>query len=178
MTQSDRDPDFVAEASADPASMLPADLRRAVFGGGPQQGVSGWIGVDQPRIDAFADVTQDRQFIHVDPERAATEDGFGGTIAHGFLTTGLLSAMFYDALPQLVGGGRSVNYGFDRLRFPTPVPAGARLRGHFALHRAEPAAGDAATLHWDVAVEIENGARPALVARWITRLYPAGTGES
>ena len=90
---------------------------------GQEIGVSRWITVDQARIDAFAEVTEDRQFIHIDPE-AARATPFGGTIAHGFLTLSLLSAMTYDAVPPLEGVVMGVNYGFDKLRFLAPVLAG------------------------------------------------------
>ena len=96
--------------------------------------VSRWLTVDQARIDAFAKITEDEQFIHVDPERAA-ETAFGGTVAHGFLTLSLLSAMAYSALPRIEGAAHGVNYGFDRVRFVRPVPSGSRVRGHFTLQR-------------------------------------------
>ena len=96
--------------------------------------VSRWLVVDQARIDAFAKVTEDEQFIHVDPKRAA-ETAFGGTVAHGFLTLSLLSAMAYSALPRIEGAAHGVNYGFDRVRFVRPVPSGSRVRGHFTLKR-------------------------------------------
>lgn len=130
--------------------------------------VSRWFSIDQDRIDAFAAVCEDEQFIHVDPERAAATR-FGGTIAHGFLTLSMLSAMAYDAMP--LRGQLSVNYGFDRVRFLSPVPSGARVRARFAPAGSEERSPGEATLHWDVTVEIEGGERPALVARWITRRY-------
>ncbi len=102
--------------------------------------VSHWLTVDQARIDAFAKVTEDEQFIHVDPERAA-ETAFGGTVAHGFLTLSLLSAMAYSALPRIEGAAHGVNYGFDRVRFVRPVPSGSRVRGHFTLPRGHAALG-------------------------------------
>src|SRR5580692_7213184 len=102
---------------------------------GSETGVSRWFTIDQKRIDAFAEITEDRQFIHIDPE-AARATPFGGTIAHGFLTLAMLSAMAKDALPPLAGVALGVNYGLDRLRFLTPVKAGARVRGRFALTEA------------------------------------------
>jgi acyl dehydratase len=105
----------------------------------------------------------------VDPERAAATR-FGGTVAHGFLTLSMLSAMAYDAMP--LRGEMSVNYGFDRIRFLAPVPSGARVRARFALAGSEERSPGETTHHWDVTVEIEGAAeRPALVARWITRRY-------
>ena len=130
--------------------------------------VSCWFTIDQARIDDFAEVCQDRQFIHVDPARAA-RSRFGGTIAHGFLTLSLLSAMAYDAMP--LGAALSVNYGFDRIRFLSPVPAGARVRARFSVVRTEERVPGETTLHWDVNVEIEGAERPALVARWLSRRY-------
>ena len=108
---------------------LVADLPALI---GQEIGVSRWITVDQARIDAFAEVTEDRQFIHIDPE-AARATPFGGTIAHGFLTLSLLSAMTYDAVPPLEGVVMGVNYGFDRLRFLAPVLAGSQVRGRFRV---------------------------------------------
>ena len=134
--------------------------------------LSRWFAIDQDRIDAFAAVCEDDQFIHTDPERAAGTP-FGGTIAHGFLTLSMLSAMAYDAQPGLADVAMSVNYGFDRVRFLAPVPAGSRVRGRFTLADAEERQAGEVTLHWDVAVEIEGGAKPALAARWIGRRYGA-----
>jgi acyl dehydratase len=137
---------------------------------GEEIGVSAWYVLDQPRIDAFAAATEDRYFIHMDPARAAAETPFGGTLAHGFLTLSMLSVMAYDVLP-LEGSRLNLNYGFDRLRFLAPVPAGSRLRSRFTLAAAEERAPGEWTLAWDVTVEIEGGDRPALVARWLTRRY-------
>jgi acyl dehydratase len=140
-------------------------------------GTSRWFEIGQGRIDAFADATEDWQHIHVDPVRAAAEAPFGGTIAHGFLTVAMLSAMAYDALPVLAGRAMGVNYGFDRLRFVSPVPAGARIRGVFTLIEArERAPGEIAT-KYGVTVEIEGREKPALVAEWLTRSYLAATRD-
>lgn len=133
---------------------------------GEEIGVSGWIEVDQARIDAFAEITEDRQFIHVDPE-AARATPFGGTIAHGFLTLSLLSAMSYDAVPPLEGVAMGVNYGFDKLRFLAPVRAGSRVRGRFRLLSAEDRGGGRWLLKQEVTVEIEGAEKPALIAEWL-----------
>jgi acyl dehydratase len=137
---------------------------------GTEVGVSKWIEIDQKRIDAFADATEDWQFIHVDPE-AAAKTPFGGTIAHGFLTMSLLSAMTYDAVPPLEGVVMGVNYGFDKLRFLTPVRAGSKVRGRFRLLSAENKGSDGGVTRWlikhEVAVEIEGAAKPALIAEWL-----------
>ncbi|MGB0498819.1 MAG: MaoC family dehydratase [Rubricella sp.] len=134
---------------------------------GEEIGLSRWFTIDQPRIDAFARVTEDEQFVHVDAVRAA-EGPFGGTVAHGFLTLSMLSAMAYDALPDVAGSVASVNYGFDRIRFLSPVPSGARLRGRFTLEETREAAVYR-DLILAVTVEIEGADRPALAARWIIR---------
>jgi acyl dehydratase len=141
---------------------------------GEEVGVSRWITVDQAMIDAFADLTDDHQYIHVDPERTRRETALEGTIAHGFLTLSLLSPMSQDARPRVAGVTMSLNYGFDRVRFLSPVPAGARIRGRFVLLSAEETAPGEATLRWRATVEIEGQERPALVADWIGRHYLAG----
>ena len=137
---------------------------------GEEVGVSGWHRVDQAMIDRFAALCGDDQFIHVDPIRAAGTP-FGGTVAHGFLTVSLLSVMAREALPPLAGVRMGVNYGIDRLRFPAPVPAGARVRGRFALAACDLLAPGEVRLAWDAVVEVEGGAKPALVARWLNRRY-------
>ena len=133
---------------------------------GKEVGVSRWIHVDQARIDAFADTTEDRQYIHVDPERAR-ETPLGGTIAHGFLTLSLASAMNFDAVEPLDGLSMGVNYGFDRLRFIAPVPAGSNIRGRFRLLAAEDKRGGRWLLRYEITVEIEGSDKPALVAEWL-----------
>lgn len=102
---------------------------------GQEIGVSGWIAVDQPRIQAFADATEDQQWIHTDPRRAA-QGPFGTTIAHGFLTLSLLPR-FYETAFRVNEVRMGINYGLDRVRFPAPVPVGSRLRGRFVLKRLE-----------------------------------------
>ncbi len=133
---------------------------------GTEVGVSRWITVDQARIDAFAETTEDRQYIHIDPE-AARATPFGGTIAHGFLTLSLLSAMTYDAVPPLEGVVMGINYGFDKVRFLAPVPAGSQVRGRFTLLSAEDKGGGRWLLKHEVTVEISGGDKPALVAEWL-----------
>ena len=137
---------------------------------GREVGVSRWIAVDQARIDAFADITEDHQFIHIDPERAR-QTPLGGTIAHGFLTLSLCSAMNYDALEPLEGFVMGFNYGFDRLRFIAPVRAGANIRGRFKLLSADDKGTDADGRRWllkyEMTVEIEGSDKPALIAEWL-----------
>ncbi len=147
------------------------DIRRYAGRVGEVVGASRWLEIPQETIDAFAEAIGDHQFIHVDPVRAA-ETPFGGTIAHGFLTLSLLSEMIYEVVPEVLGPGPSVNAGFDRVRFITPVPAGSRVRGLFLLaEHNEPAPGEIRQT-WDVTVEIEGSEKPALSARWLTRKYP------
>lgn len=133
---------------------------------GTEVGVSRWIEVDQARIDAFARITEDEQFIHIDPE-AAKATPFGGTIAHGFLTLSLASAMSYDAVAPLEGVVMGVNYGFDKLRFLAPVPAGSKVRGRFKLLSAEDKGGGRWLLKHELTVEIEGAEKPALIAEWL-----------
>ena len=135
---------------------------------GKEAGLSDWITVDQAMIDRFADATGDRQFIHVDPLRAATETSFGGTIAHGFLTLSLLSAMNHNCLPAVRERRFGINYGFDRLRFMAPVRAGARVRGRFVLAACRFRGATMLECVYSVTVEIENERKPALTAEWIT----------
>lgn len=141
-----------------------ADVRGLV---GTETGLSDWIVVDQAMIDAFAHATDDHQFIHVDPERAATSP-FGGTIAHGFLTLSLLSAMNYNSLPKVREQTMGINYGFENVRFLSPVKSGARIRGHFILAEARFRGAGMLMTTYDVSIEIENEKKPALTARWIT----------
>ena len=141
----------------------PSDLQSLI---GQEVGVSRWIEIDQARIDAFAKITEDEQFIHVDPE-AAKATPFGGTIAHGFLTLSLASAMSYDAVKPLEGVVMGVNYGFDKLRFLAPVPAGSKVRGRFKLLSAEDKGGGRWLLKHELTVEIEGGDKPALIAEWL-----------
>ena len=134
---------------------------------GEEPRLSRWFIVDQARIDAFGDVTEDRQFLHVDPERAKTTP-FGGTIAHGFLSLSLLSAMFFDAVPDVEGEGMSINYGFDKIRFLSPVAEGSSLRGRFAMTELEEKSPGQWQARWSATVEIEGQQKPALVADWLT----------
>ncbi|KFI29235.1 nodulation protein NodN [Haematobacter massiliensis] len=148
--------------------MSPAELAERV---GEEIGLSDWVVIDQPLIDAFAKVTDDHQFIHVDPGRAAAEGPYGTTVAHGLLTLALLPALAKSALPKLTNVRSSVNYGFDRVRFVAPVPVGARIRGRFRLTRADWRSPDALLAVWGVTVEIEGADRPALLADWLGLRY-------
>jgi acyl dehydratase len=137
---------------------------------GEDVGVSDWALLDQKMINAFADVTYDPYFIHTDPERAKKETAFGGTIAHGFLTLSMLSAMAYDALPDIKGRTVGMNYGFDRIRFLSPVPAGSRVRGRFKIADVQRKPGQV-VVKYAVTVEIEGKEKPALAAEWLTLAF-------
>lgn len=141
------------------------DIRELV---GTEVGVSKWFTVDQTMIDRFAEATQDHQFIHTDPVRAAAETPFGGTIAHGFLSLSLLSAMNYDCLPRVIEQTMGINYGFDKMRFVAPVHSGARVRGRFVMAEARFRGGGMLMITYDVTVEIEDERKPALTAHWLT----------
>ena len=141
----------------------PADLPAHVG----QTFVSHWFVVDQDRIDAFAKVTEDEQFIHVDPVEAAATP-FGGTVAHGFLTLSLLSPMAYSALPRVKGAAMGINYGFDRVRFLHPVRSGSRVRAHFLLASVVKRSERELQLTYELTVEIEGAHKPALAANWLT----------
>ena len=139
---------------------------------GSDQGTGDWFEVSQDRIDGFADVTLDHQFIHVDPERAAAETPFGGTIAHGFLTLSLLvhlTASLPKAGNSPAGRVMGINYGFEKVRFISPVPAGVRIRARSVLSTVEFHAPNAVNTTRTVTVEIEGKDKPAMVADWVTR---------
>ena len=138
---------------------------------GKEIGVSSWHLIDQPRIDTYADVTEDHQFIHVDPERAKAETAFGTTIAHGFLTMSMLSVMSYEVMPAIAGTTMGVNYGFDKLRFISPVRSGKRVRGRFVLAEAKLRKPNELQSRTNVTVEIEGEDKPALVADWLGLIY-------
>jgi acyl dehydratase len=135
---------------------------------GSTLGISEWLNVDQARIDRFAAVTGDDQWIHVDPVRAAAGP-FGGTVAHGYLTLSLVPVMVRTAFK--IGGVRmTVNYGLNKVRFPAPVPAGSRLRGHFKLLTYEAIAGGAQIVV-EVTMEREGHSKPVCVAESVARHF-------
>lgn len=142
----------------------PSELQPLI---GTEVGVSRWFLIDQAKIDAFADTTEDWQFIHVNADMAK-QTPFGGTIAHGFLTLSLASAMSYDAVERLEGVVMGVNYGFDKLRFLAPVPAGSKVRGRFKLLSAEDKGGGRWLIKHELTVEIDGGEKPALIAEWLS----------
>ena len=136
---------------------------------GSEVAVSDWLDVSQERINQFAEATEDRQWIHVDPEKAARESPFKETIAHGFLTLSLLSELGKRAMQ--VGGVRmGINYGLNRVRFIAPVPSGSRIRGRFTLTAIEEIRGGVQAT-WSVTVERESSAKPCCAAEWLVRYY-------
>ncbi len=129
-------------------------------------GVSDWIVIEQGIIDQFADVTRDWQFIHIDPVRAK-ETPFGGTIAHGLFTLSLVSAMSFTAVPAIAGAQMVINYGFNSIRFISPVLSGSRVRGSFTLEQFVERQPRQWQSTLDVRVDIENVLKPALIAEWL-----------
>ena len=139
------------------------DIRARI---GEEVGVSGWLAMDQQRVDAFAAATEDRQFIHVDPGAAAATP-LGGTVAHGFLTVAMLPRMAAEAMLFPAELKMMINYGLDRLRFLNPVRCGKRIRGRFTLESVEEREPGQWLVRHHVTVEIEDEERPALVAGWL-----------
>ena len=139
------------------------ELRAAV---GADLGHSDWVTVSQNRIDTFAECTEDQQWIHIDPVRAA--DGpFGGPIAHGYLTLSLLPR-FFDDLIRVENVTAAINYGLDRVRFPSPVPAGSRVRGQTRIAAVDDVSGGV-QVAFEVTVECDGTTKPACVARMLAR---------
>jgi acyl dehydratase len=143
-----------------------AGLRARV---GQEIGVSRWLEVPQSRIEAFADATDDHQWIHVDVARAKSETPLGTTIAHGFLTLSLLSSLLRDVV-SVSGLRMAINYGLNKVRFVSPVPAGARIRASAVLADCVDVA-DAVQATWKVTIEREGSERPVMVAEWLVRYY-------
>jgi acyl dehydratase len=136
---------------------------------GRELGPGDWFTVDQSRVDGFADDTEDHQWIHVDPEKAASSP-FGGTIAHGFLTLSLLPHLANSAR-RLDGVRMGVNYGLNKVRFPAPVKVGSRVRATVTITDAEDLPDDGVQVVSKVTVEIEGSEKPACIAEWVTRAY-------
>jgi len=161
----------VSEGSAGERRVIAsvADLRGFV---GRELGVSDWLVIEQGRVDAFADATGDRQYIHVDPQRAR-ETFFGGTVAHGFLTLSLIPALSQrlGGIEVRLGGRLGVNYGLNRVRFPAPVRVGKRVRLRTTLLALEEIGDQAVQLTHAQTIEIEGEARPACVAETVSRVY-------
>lgn len=137
---------------------------------GKPTGTSEWSVIDQDRINVFADVTEDHQFIHVN-EEAAKMTPFGGTVAHGFLSLSMLSKMAEGCVVVMDGVKMGINYGFEKVRFVAPVKSGKRIRGHFTLMSAEQKIPGQWTFKYGVKVEIEGEEKPALVAEWLSMQF-------
>jgi acyl dehydratase len=143
---------------------------------GREIATSEWTVVSQDRINAFADTTDDHQWIHVDTERARGETPFGTTIAHGFLTLSLISPLMRNAVS--IGNSRmTLNYGLNRVRFVSPVPAGSRIRARVTVGKVEHF-GESTHVTWDVIIEREGSDKPCVAAEWIVRYYPTAASAS
>jgi len=136
---------------------------------GKELGASDWLDISQQRVDRFADATLDHQWIHVDPERAKAESPFGGTIAHGYLTLSLLPFLL-EQIVEVRGVRMTINYGLNRLRYPSPVPVGSRVRLGMRMAGVEEIRGGV-QCQLDCTVEVEGGDKPALVAEVLFRFY-------
>jgi acyl dehydratase len=137
---------------------------------GREIGVTDWLLITQERIDRFAETTEDRQWIHIDRDRAQKESPYGTTIAHGFLTLSLLSHFMKQAIQFWSGVRVAINYGLNRVRFPAPVPAGSKIRARIVLLSAKQIP-DGLEANFSVAVEAENSDKPCCVAEWVIRYY-------
>jgi acyl dehydratase len=144
---------------------------------GQEFGLSDWFPLTQERINAFAEVTEDRQWIHCEPDRARAESPYGTTVAHGFLTLSLLGHLLSQAVRVNGPFSRRINYGLNRVRFPAAVPAGARIRARFTLRAAEEIPGGLQIV-WGVTVECEGQHKPVMVAESLSRLYSDSGGRT
>lgn len=133
---------------------------------GQEVGISDWMEITQELIDRFAELTGDRQWIHIDVERARRDSPFRTTIAHGFLTLSLLSRLSHQAMEVRGDFKMRINYGFNRVRFVSPVPSGSRIRGRFTAQKVTEN-----EVTWLATVEIDGAEKPALVAEWLGRFY-------
>jgi acyl dehydratase len=140
---------------------------------GDELGVSDWLSVSQERIDQFAAATGDDQWIHLDGDRAAAESPYGGTVAHGFLTLSLVTMLLRDAI-AVDDAGMIVNYGCDRVRFVSAVPAGASIRARFTLAGVDPRS-DGVQVTWAVVIETKGHDKPSVVLDWKVRYYATRT---
>ena len=152
--------------TADPAAIDIAQLSGLVG----KELVSPWREVTQESIAQFADVTGDRQWIHVDAERARRESAYRTTIAHGFLTLSLISRLLRDAVGNVTGTRMAINYGLNKVRFPAPVPSGSRVRGRCTLQGVEPIEGGVQAT-WNVLIERDGSSKPCCAAEWLVRYY-------
>jgi acyl dehydratase len=135
-----------------------------------QEMVSPWRDVTQGQVTQFAEITGDRQWIHVDADRAGRESPFGGTIAHGFFTLALASRLLRDAVGAIDGARMGINYGLNKVRFPAPLPVGSRVRGRCTLRRVDAVDGGVQAT-WSVVIERDGSAKPCCAAEWLVRYY-------
>jgi len=150
---------------------LTLDVRTLRDRVGEEIAVGDWFEITQARIGQFADATGDHQWIHVDPARAATESPFRTTIAHGFLTLSLLSTLIREAI-QFTGIRMAINYGLNKVRFVSPVPAGSRVRARLAIGAVDEIGG-AVQVTWSATIERDGSDKPSCVAEWLVRYYPS-----
>jgi len=153
--------------------MITLDVRTLRDRVGQEIAIGEWTTISQAQIDQFAEATGDRQWIHVDAERAAKESPFKATIAHGFLTLSLLSSFLRDAI-QFSGLRMAINYGLNKVRFVSPVPCGSRVRARIVAGSFDEVGGGAIQITWNITVERERSEKPACAAEWIVRYYPSG----
>ena len=151
--------------------MITLDVRTLRDRVGQEIAVGNWFEISQDRISQFAEATGDHQWIHVDPARAAAGSPFRTTIAHGFLTLSLLSMLIREAI-QFTGIRMAINYGLNKVRFVSPVPVGSRIRARLAIGSVEEIGG-AVQVTWSATVERAGSDKPACVAEWLVRYYPA-----
>ena len=152
-------------------ALTEAPITDIVAGVGGEPVHSRWIAIDQAMIDRFATLTNDHNWLHVDPERAA-KSPVGSTIAHGFLTLSLIPTMAYEVLPRVQESTMGMNYGLNKVRFPAPVPVGSRLQGEFRLKACEPVDHGGLQLTAEVTIRREGSDKPVCVAESVSRRYP------
>ena len=150
------------------AKQVPVEELRANLG--QEIAVSDWFEITQERINSFADTTEDHQWIHVDLERAATESPFKTTVGHGFLSLSMLAPIMIGTVRVAGDFKHGINYGLNRVRFPAPVPAGSRIRGHITPQEVDEQDWGVQTI-WRIFVELEGSPKPCVVADWVTRAY-------
>ena len=154
--------------SLNPPVLTIAELRAQI---GQKVGFSSWLTISQEMIDIFANLTNDHQYIHVNQSRAITATSYGGTIAHGFLTLSMLTQMLMSAVPTVKDTSTSINYGFDKIRFLSPVRSGSAIRCRFKLGAVDERSSKELTIRYEATLEIRDSDRPALFADWLVRLY-------
>lgn len=162
---------------SDPQAVDLSDFAMLEGSGGLSLGVSRWFDITQSDIDMFGEVTHDRDAMHMDPAWAAEHSPYGTTIAYGFQTLSMLTAMLNDMVPRGTREAYKINYGFDRIRLMAPVPAGSRIRGTAVLRAVRLRDADSHVVTAEITVEIEGAERPALVADWLFLVVNAERGK-